>query len=278
MTRRLHPYRSTLIAAFSLILLGAASLTVVGEDEQAVIKRAGEPSRVINRFRPGGGSGAGIIARIPLLETVTRFPRGLVGFRHEAKRVKSADAEWLLADTDVTYRIIDPVRLAGSLGSTARADEQIQALLPALIDEELGQRDAGTITRPGAGGANAALRRGLDGRMRQYGVQVVDLRLARIAFDEESQRAAFDRMRQRHEARLAEIEVASASDALAITAEAESEAITRRKRSADQDPDFYSFFRAMRSYDDMYGDPKRKNGTTIVLPPDSGYLKHFGGK
>lgn len=278
MTRRFHEYRSALIALACLGLLGAASLTVVNEDEQAVIKRAGEPERVVNRFRPAGESRAGIIAHIPLLETVTRFPRSLVTYRHEAKRVKTADQQWLLVDTDVTYRIVDPVRLASSLATLARAEEQIQTLLPALIDQELGQRDAGAIIRPGAGNANTELLGALDGRMRQYGVQVVDLRLARIGLDEESQFAAFDRMRQRHEAKLGEIEVASANDALAITAAAEAEATARRKRSADQDPEFYSFFRAMRSYDEMYGDPKRKNSTTIVLPPDSGYLKYFGGK
>ena len=59
---------------------------------------------------------------------------------------------------------------------------------------------------------------------------------------------------------------------------AASRSITKRQRSADQDPEFYSFYRAMRSYDELYGDPKRKNTATIVLPPDSGYLKHFGGK
>jgi len=45
-----------------------------------------------------------------------------------------------------------------------------------------------------------------------------------------------------------------------------------------KDPEFFAFFEAMRSYEQMYGDPDRKNTTTIVLPPDSGYLKHFGGK
>jgi membrane protease subunit HflC len=238
----------------------------------------GEPVRMVNRFRPEGASGAGLVAHVPLLERVISLPRGLVTFGYETKRVRTSDLHTLLVDTDVTYRIIDPVRLVNSLGSTAKVDDQLKALLPPLLDQELAQRLATDIVRPGAGGANAQLLRGLDARTRQYGVQVIDVRLARVALDEDGRNVAFSRMQEKLDDALRDIEMKSVADALAITAAAEAEATIRRKQSADKDPEFYSFFRAMRSYGELYGDPKRKNSTTIVLPPDSGYLKHFGGK
>lgn len=278
MTQTLRRFRSGLFLLLIILVLGTTSISVVGEQEQAVIERMGQPERVVNRFRPGGESGAGLVAKIPLLETITVLPRGLVTYSYPDKRTKSADQQWLLVDADLTYRIIDPVRLSRSLGSAAKTEDQLKALLPPLLDQELGQRSAVAIAQPGAGGANQAMLRALDKDLRQYGLQVVDLRIARVALDEGSLNSAYDRMEQRHEATLAEIEVKSANDALAVTSAAEAEATARRKRSADQDPEFYSFYRAMRSYDELYGDPKRKNTVTIVLPPDSGYLKHFGGK
>lgn len=278
MAPTLHRFRSGLFLLIVGLLLGTTSLSVVGEQEQAVIERMGQPERVINRFRPGGESGAGLVAKLPLLETITVLPRGLITYSYPDKRTKSADQQWLLVNVDVTYRVIDPVRLTRSLGSADRTEDQLKALLPPLIDQELGQRSAVAIAQPGAGGANQAMLRALDKAVRQHGLQVIDLRIARVALDEGSLNSAYDRMEQRHEATLAEIEVESANDALAVTSAAEAEATARRKRSADQDPEFYSFYRAMRSYDELYGDPKRKNTATIVLPPDSGYLKHFGGK
>ena len=278
MTQTLRRFRSGLFLLLVVLLLGTTSVSVVGEHEQAVIERMGQPERVVNRFRPGGESGAGLVAKIPLLETITVLPRGLVTYSYPDKRTKSADQQWLLVDADVTYRIIDPVRLTRSLGSAAKTEDQLKALLPPLLDQELGQRSAVAIAQPGAGGANQAMLRSLDKAVRQYGLQVIDLRIARVALDEGSLNSAYERMEQRHEATLAEIEVKSANDALAVTSAAEAEATARRQRSADQDPEFYSFYRAMRSYDELYGDPKRKNTATIVLPPDSGYLKHFGGK
>ncbi|HCF25502.1 MULTISPECIES: SPFH domain-containing protein [unclassified Novosphingobium] len=278
MNQVLRDYRHPLFALLFVALLALASLTVVREDEQVVIERMGEPVRMVNRFRPQGPTGAGLVVHVPLLEQVISLPRGLVTYGYEAKRVRSSDLHTLLVDTDVTYRIIDPVRLVNSLGSAVKVDDQLKALLPPLLDQELAQRSAADIVRPGAGGANAALLRGLDAKVRQYGVQVVDVRLARVQLDEDGRNVAFSRMQERLEDSLLDIEMKSAADALAITAAAEAEATTRRKQSADKDPEFYSFFRAMRSYDELYGDPKRKNSTTIVLPPDSGYLKHFGGK
>ncbi|MFM5949448.1 MAG: SPFH domain-containing protein [Novosphingobium sp.] len=278
MSQLLRDYRHPLFALLFVALLGIASLTVVREDEQVVIERMGEPVRMVNRFRPQGPSGAGLVAHVPLLEQVISLPRGLVAYGYETKRVRSADLHTLLVDTDVTYRIIDPVRLVNTLGSTAKVDDQLKALLPPLLDQELAQRIAADIVRPGAGGANASLLRGLDARTRQYGVQVIDVRLARTALDEDGRNVAFNRMQERLADALLDIEMKSAADALAVTGAAEAEATTRRKQSSDKDPEFYSFFRAMRSYDELYGDPKRKNSTTIVLPPDSGYLKYFGGK
>lgn len=278
MEQFLREYRFGLIALALLVLLGGASVIIVGEDRQAVIKRMGEPHRVINRFTPGDASGAGIAAMIPLAEQVVWLPRGLVPFSHAGKRLRSADQQWLLVDTDVTYRIIDPVKLVETLGSADKVDGQIKVLLPALLDAELGQRSAGDIARPGAGGANAALLKALDGKTRQYGIQIVDLRIARVTLDEAGLQATYDRMRERHEGAVFAIQAASADDAARITAEAEANSATLLQQSAAKDPEFYAFFEAMRSYEAMYGDPDRKNTTTIVLPPDSGYLKHFGGK
>jgi modulator of FtsH protease HflC len=278
MVQILRGNRFALIGLILLALVGSSGIVMVREDQQVVIARMGVPDRVVNRFRPGSSDGAGIVPKIPLAETAMVFPRGLVGVRHDAKRIKSADGQWLLVDTEVTYRIIDPVKLASGLGDTAKADDQIKAQLPVLLDRELGQRRAADIVRPGAGGANAAILLGMNQKLRAYGLQVVDLRLAGARVDAAGQDQVFDRMRIRHEQVLYDVKLKSAGDAAAITQSAQIEAATRRKQSADKDPEFYSFFRAMRSYADMYGDPERKNTTTIVLPPDSGYLKHFGGK
>lgn len=272
--------RNPNFSLFGLAILGlllGSSFAVVGEDQQAVIERMGKPDRVVNRFRPGDADGAGIIAKIPLLEQVVWLPRGLVGFSNAKAKVRSNDQQALLVDTDVTYRIIDPVRLANTLGSADKVEGQLQSLLPPLLDQELSQRSAGDIARPGSGGAAVMLLKSLDARTRQYGVQIVDLRIARVELDEAGQKATFERMRERQLAEVNAIQTRSGAEASQITSAAEAEANALIQRSAAQDLEFYRFFKAMRSYEGMYGNPTRQNTTTIYIQPDSGYLKYMAG-
>jgi membrane protease subunit HflC len=64
---RLWEERKVVLIALAVALVALLScVTVVGEQEQAVIVRLGEPNRVVNRFRPNadfGQTGAGIVLR-----------------------------------------------------------------------------------------------------------------------------------------------------------------------------------------------------------------------
>jgi modulator of FtsH protease HflC len=277
MVEIMRTYRYGLFAIVLFMLLLSSSFVVVGEDQQAVITRMGQSDRVINRFKPGGADGAGLALKLPLIEQVAWVPRGLITYSHASRKLRSQDQQWLLVDTDVTYRIIDPVRLVGSLGGADKVDAQLGTLLPAVLDQELTQRSAGEIARPGATDATPQLLRALDARTRPYGVQIIDVRIARVALADDSLSAAYDRMRKRQERVVFEIKSKSAADAASITTAADLEAAAILQRSAGQDPEFYSFFKSMRSYEALYGDPKNKNRATIVVPPDSAYLKHFNG-
>ena len=287
MTRNLRRARAGLFVLAGLALLAASSVVMVSEGQQAVITRFGKPLSVINRFQPAnargqsgtaGPSGAGAVLKLPFVDRVIWLERGLQGYSLGDQKVHTADGQVLLVDTDVTYRIIDPVRLVGSLGSGAKVSDQVRTILPSLLAEELSQRLAGVISTPGSGGAGRQILSALDAKLRTYGVQAVDLRIGRVVLPEGGQKLAFDRMQERHARQAWEIADTSVLEARQTVAEADAKAAEIMQRSAGQDPEFYDYFRAVRSYGTNFGDPARKGGTTIVIPPDSDYLKHFNGK
>ena len=175
-------------------------------------------------------------------------------------------------------RKIDPVRLVGTLGSGAAVSDHLGAILPALLGQALSQRSAAEISRPGAGGASARIKAALAAGARGYGLQVIDLRVARVVLSEGTLQAAYDRMESRHERQVREIELQSARDAQEVSAEGDVRAAEILQASAGRDPEFYGYFRALRSYELTFGDPNRKNAATIVIPPDSAYLRHFNGQ
>ncbi len=274
---RLHAYRLVLFV-LALLGLGALSIViVVDEGHQAVIERFGEPLRVVNRFRPDGPQGAGLVFKLPFAERAVLFERGLQGYTLAGQRVHTADEQVVLVDVDVTYRIIDPVRLLGIAGEGDKVANQLRAILPSLVEEQLPQRPLETIATPGAGGAGKAILAALDARSRAFGVQVVDVRIGRVALPEAGLALAYQRMEERHDRERQDIEEQSGREAGEIVAGAQAEAAAIMQASAGQDPEFYGFFKALRNYEQLYGDPERKNAATIVIPPGSAYLKHFSG-
>jgi regulator of protease activity HflC (stomatin/prohibitin superfamily) len=142
----------------------------------------------------------------------------------------------------------------------------------------LSQRSAGAIARPGSGGSAQQVLSALDAKLRTYGVQAVDFRVGRVVLPEGGQSIALKRMENHHGGKLSEIEVASAQDAQRIVADGKAEAARILQQSAAQDLAFYDYFSSLRNYEANFGDTARKGAATIVIPPDSDYLKHFNGK
>ena len=281
MTRTMRRTRAALFALAGLALLAASSIVIVDESDQAVITRFGAPLSVVNRFRPEGAlstSGAGAVLKLPFVDRVIWLARGLQGYSLGDQKVHTADAQVLLVETDVTYRIIDPVRLVSSLGSGDKVGGQIAAILPSLLEEELSQRAAGVIAQPGSGGGARQILSALDAKLRTYGVQAVDLRIGRVVLPEGGQKLAFARMEDRHNRQAWEVAEGSAQEARQIVTEGDALAAGILQKSAGQDPEFYDYFSTLRSYTANFGDPARKGAATIVIPPGSDYLKHFNGK
>lgn len=265
----------------AIALACAASVTVVGEAEQVVVVKGGKPDRVINRFRPEGAaprSGAGLALRIPLLEQLVRLPRGLLTVTNPGQELRTADGQVLVVDSDITVRVFDPVRAVERLGGADGIDRELGAWLPGILREEFGKVDATRAILPGSGGALQQARTELDRRSREFGIQVIDLRLAGIGLPASSQAETLAAMRERREALTLDVKLKGATAAQAITSQTEAQAAAILQASAGRDPEFYDFYRAMRSYDAILANPDRKDKATIVLQPGEGYLKHFNSR
>lgn len=260
-------------------ILTGLCVTVVPETSQAVVLRMGEPVRVVNRWSAGTpAGGGGLLAHLPLVEQVEWVERGLFGFTAEKVRVRAADDTELNVDATATLRAFDPVKLVGNAGSSDKAIAQLTDTLRSLVQQDLGQVDAATLLLPGGGGSLARLRAALDSRARQLGVQVVDLRLTAAALPEGALQQTYERM-EVERTRLAAAEVESGNrEAERIATEAKIDAARILGATAGQDAEFYDFYRAMRSYEVVFAGEGNKGGTTIILGPDSEYLKQFKGR
>ena len=280
MNEILRQNKPALIALVIAIVVAFSSLMVVPETMQAVIVRTGEPVRVINRFRPNadfGQTGAGLVARIPFLEQVVWIDKRVLDVDMERQQVLSVDQRRLEVDAYARFRIIDPVKMVRTAGTTERVSEQLQPILNSVLRQELGKRSFASLLTADRGEAMKNIRNGLDREAREYGAQVIDVRIKRADLpDGTPLESAFQRMQSARNQEATTIRAQGDKNAQITRAQAQALASKTYADSFGKDPEFYDFYRAMQSYDATFAS---KDGTTsIILSPDNEYLKQFRGK
>jgi len=278
-----HQHKVSVIAVAAAVLAVLSSIIVVPETQQAVVMRFGDPVRVINRFQPRtpyGETGAGLSWHIPLLERVVRVDRRVLAVEMTPpQQVLSSDQQRLDVDAYARFRIIDPVRMVRTAGTTDRFAEQLQPILTSVLRQELGRHSFQSLLTPERGRVMIAIRDGLDRQARGYGAQVIDVRVKRADLpDGTPLESAFVRMQAARQQEATEIRAQGQKNAQIIGAEAEARAAQIYAQAFGKDPGFYDFYRAMKSYEATFNNPNGRGGSTIVLSPNDEYLRQFIGK
>jgi membrane protease subunit HflC len=272
-------YKTAIIGVGVAIVALLSSLIVVPETQQAVIIRTGEPIAVVNRFKPNqpyGTTGAGIWYRIPLLDRVEYIDKRVQNVDMEEQQVLSTDQLRLNVDAYARYRIIDPVRMVRSAGTVATVDSQMAAILSSVVRQELGRRSFASLLTAERGTTMHNIRNLLDTQARNYGAQVIDVRIKRADLpDGTPLESAFQRMKTARDQEAATIRAQGQKNAQIIRATAEAEAARIYAEAYGKDADFYDFYRAMQSYDTTFADGGA--GSSIILSPDNAYLRQFRG-
>lgn len=272
-------HKATIIAVAVLIVAALSTLIVVPETQQAVKIRTGEPVAVINRFEPDkpfGSTGAGLWYRIPLVERVQYVDRRILNLDMEPQQVLSNDQQRLQVNAYARFRVIDPVRMVERAGSEETLKTQLSPILSSTIRQELGRRPFAALLTAERGNAMANIRTQLDRQARQYGAQVIDVRIKRADLPDGSPlETAFTRMQTDREAEAETIRASGRRDAQIIQAEAEANAASTYAAAYGKDPDFYDFYRAMESYRRTF---EQGSSTSMILSPDSEYLRQFRGQ
>ena len=271
---RRHPIAASLLA-FVLLVTLYSSVIVISETNQAVIARFGKPDRIL------GGQQAGINWRLPFAETTVWIDKRVRDLDMDKQQVLSTDQRRLEVDAFARYRVVDPLRLYLAARSVERAEEALKPILGSQLRNELGKRPFASLLSPEREGAMENIRAGLNRISLQYGVEIVDVRIKKADLPSGSPlQSAYDRMRTAREQEARSIRAEGQKRAQIIRAEADAEAAQIYAAAFGKDPDFYDFYRAMRSYETTFlPDAQGKSGqTSMILSPNNEYLKEFTGR
>ena len=273
-------YKAIIITVIALVVALLASVVIVPETHQAVVIRTGQPVRIFNLFRPDqpyGQTGAGLQLRIPFVEQVQMIDRRVLDLDMERTQVLSNDQQRLQVDAYARYRIIVPVKLVERAGNERQLEAQLLPILTSVVRQELGRRPFSALINAERGTAMSNIARTLDIQARNYGAQVLDVRIKAADLPEgRPLDAAFTRMETDREEEAATIRAAGQRDAQIIQAEASAEAARIYADAYNKDPEFYDFYRAMQSYRQTF--LAGEGQSTMVLSEDSEYFRQFRGK
>ena len=280
---RRHPMMSATIAVFILFLV-MSTFAIVPETRQGIVVRFGKPVRIINRYeagRPFGSNGAGIAWRVPIAENFVWLDKRVRDIEMERQQVLSTDQLRLEVDAFARYRVIDPLRMYIAARTEDRVENALKPILGSQLRNELGKRPFASLLSPEREGVMENIRDGLNRVARQYGVEVIDVRIKKADLpDGTPLQSAYNRMITARQQEARSIRAEGAKRAQIIRAEADAEAAKTYAASFGKDPEFYDFYRAMQSYQTTFlGDGNEKPApTTVILSPQNDYLKEFSGR
>ena len=279
MTQVWENHKLTIIALAALAIAFFSSVIVVPETQQVVVIRTGEPVRTYNRFQPNvpyGQTNTGLRFRIPIFERVQMIDKRVLDLDMERQEVLSSDQQRLQVDAYARFRIIDPVTMVENAGSEEQVILQLQPILGSVLRQELGRRTFASMLTAERGAAMTNIRNTLDRQARQYGAQVIDVRIKRADLPEGTPLdAAFRRMDTDRKQEAETIRARGARDAQIVRANAEAEAARIYSDAYGKDPEFYDFYRAMQSYRQTFMGGEGES--SFILDSDNEYLRQFRG-
>lgn len=269
-------------AALGAVILAAATFAIVPETQQAVVLRFENPVKIVNAYRPGeviGRTGAGLIVRWPFIDKLVWVDKRVQDVDLDNTLVLSTDQLRLNVDAFARYRIVNPMRMVVTVGSEEGVQNQLRPLLGTALRNELGKVQFAALLSPERGRVMDAIQASLQRNARQYGVEIVDVRIKHADLPDGSPlESALQRMRTARQQEANTIRAQGQKAAQIVRADADAQASRIYAEAFSKDADFYDFYRAMQSYRHTFGadgGPAPQGSTNIIMGPNNGYLREF---
>ena len=272
-----------------IIVLGITaylSLFTVKEINQAIVLQFGNPKKVI--------TDSGLQWKIPFVQNVVFLDRRILSLDPAPEEVIASDQKRLIVDAYSRFTIVDPLKFYISVGNEMVARSRLATIINSRIRNVLGKQSLATLLSEERGRQMAIIQEGVNEEAKKFGIAIIDVRIKRADLPQANSEAIYKRMQTEREREAKEFRARGAEMAVTITSTADKEVTVilanadkqseimkgegdgiRNKIFADafgQDPEFFSFYRAMQAYEKaLIG-----GETTMILSPDSDFFKYFG--
>jgi len=273
-----------IVLVIVIVIVLAGSVFTVDEKEQAIVTRLGKYVRTVSE--PGLGFKA------PFVEKVHKFEDRVLEYDAAAAPIITSDKKHLVIDNYARWRIVEPLKLYQTVRDESGAQARLDDIVFSEIREELARHTLTEIVSVNREAIMEKVHKQCDNKAREYGIEVMDVRIKRADLPGEVAHSVYARMKAerqriakkyRSEGEEEAVKIRAQTDkektillaesyriAEKLKGDGDAEAIKIYAEAFEKDPEFYAFVRTLKAYEKSL-----KRDTTIVLPSDSELFQYL---
>ncbi|UXH77058.1 protease modulator HflC [Roseateles amylovorans] len=278
---------SVVLGLLILFVLLSSTLFVVDQRQAAVVYSLGEIKEVITE--------PGLKFKLPPpLQNVVFVDRRVQTLDSpDSRPIFTAEKKSLVIDWLVKWRIVDARQFIRNSGTSMRnLDTRLSPIVQAALNEEVTRRTVRAVLATEREKVMQDVRRRLEEEAKQFGIEIVDVRVKRVDFSSNITEAVYNRMKSER-VRVAnelrstgsaegekikadadkqrEIIIAEAyRDAQKVMGEGDAKASALYAEAFSRDPAFAQFYRSLDAYRSTW---RSKNDVIVVDPSSSEFFK-----
>ena len=276
--------KSALLVAIVLgvIVLLQQSLFIVQQTQQALVIQLGHPLDKV--YRPG------LHMKLPFIQNVVYFDARILDYDARPAEALTSDLKSMVLDNYARWKIVDPLRFYRTMRTEANAQARLDAVIYSQIRAHIGRYTLTQVVNDERTAIMDSVTEKASNQMKEFGIEIVDVRIKRTDLPAENQRAIFDRMRAERERQATQYRSEGSEESTKIRSEADKERavilaeankkaqVLRGEGDAEatriyadafsRSPEFFSFQRGLEALRKSLGE-----NTRMVLTPDSPLLQ-----
>jgi len=278
----------TVVAVVIAAALFRLCAFIVDQKHFAIVFELGHISRVINE--------PGLHFKLPPpFQNVEYLDKRILTIDSQgADKVQTSENKNLQIETFVKWRISNARSYWISFhGAEREAEDRISTLVRDALNQAVNKRTVNGITSHERNKAMEEIRAGVQERVRDLGVTIVDVRLKRVDFLGENLKSVYDRMESERKRVANEQRSTGAADAEKIRADADKQKevlLAEAYRDAQRikgegdarasaiyaqafgaNPEFYAFYRSLEAYKASF----RNRTDMLMVDPSSEFFKYM---
>ena len=275
------------IAALAVLAIVAnSSLFTVHQTQRVLIAQFGQVVNTIDT--------PGLHVKLPFVQDVIRFDRRMLNVELPGEEVLLGDQRRLIVDSFTVFRISDPLKFYQAIGPIPDAIRgRLNSIVTSSLRRVLGKNSLLDVLSADRERIMSTIREQVNADMANFGVSIEDVRIRRADLPEENTQAILSRMQSERQRIAAQARAEGAEQLAKIKADAERERTvlladaratsdklrgegeaeaTRIYATAfNKDPQFFSIWRTLQSYRDVFD----AGGARLVLTPDNEFLHYL---